>query len=502
MKNIEEQIREYTQYISQNPSDDAPAAVVASVQQNSRRRLPVYIAIAASLGVGVVGVNSVRSKLADNPKYLTPRYAPIDVSKNVQHFAPTFLPGGVSLASIDESQLVKSNGSNESPARILILGTELKDQITGATIVAQGKSEAVFQSGLTEKERTRESIGGRLVLVQRPEGGGLDVVFPVSGCDFVGIQSVKVNDANALVQLAEHLECIDGEIHATSTPPRVEVLYDSEFPKVFPSIFTMRFSGDSDIRFTQTVNWIPAQLLDVLNRSDLVAGGTMQKISGHSVRISQENNQSFASWSDGNALLSVSAAGLDKSELVKFVESVKPISETAWQEMLAKYPDPTPAPTTSLAMAYEWTQPSEAMVPTAAIGSRWKVLAPAEKVQRGDLVIVRFPPQPGAPAVSGSERANMKRVIAIPGDTIEIRTNVVIVNGEVVKEQFLAPGTVTESSLTSPIKLGTDEYFVMGDNRPNSFDSRALTVPLQGKDVLAKVVGPSGKDGLPSFPNP
>ncbi len=82
----------------------------------------------------------------------------------------------------------------------------------------------------------------------------------------------------------------------------------------------------------------------------------------------------------------------------------------------------------------------------------------------GDVVICHYP-----------ERGNtnfVKRVIGVPGDTIEIQNNVVIRNGEPTDEPYLTPSRNDDGFSMDPFTLGEEEYFVAGDNRDNSHDSR------------------------------
>ena len=78
------------------------------------------------------------------------------------------------------------------------------------------------------------------------------------------------------------------------------------------------------------------------------------------------------------------------------------------------------------------------------------------------------------------------RVIGLPGETITIQGGGVYVNGLLLDEQYLAPGTTTESS-TSEFKVPDDYYFVLGDNRANSLDSRSFG-PVSQLEINAKVV--------------
>ena len=83
--------------------------------------------------------------------------------------------------------------------------------------------------------------------------------------------------------------------------------------------------------------------------------------------------------------------------------------------------------------------------------------------QRGDVVICKYP---------GRTENFVKRVMGIPGDVIEIRSNVVYRNGEALDEPYLTPERNDNGFSMEAFTLGGDEYFVMGDNRDRSDDSR------------------------------
>ncbi len=88
---------------------------------------------------------------------------------------------------------------------------------------------------------------------------------------------------------------------------------------------------------------------------------------------------------------------------------------------------------------------------------------------RQDVIICRYP---------NRKEYFVKRLIAIPGDTVEIKydrvngTNTVYVNGEAVDEPYLTPGRNNSNNAMAPLTLQDDEFFVLGDNRDNSNDSR------------------------------
>ncbi|HLE37111.1 MAG TPA: signal peptidase I [Candidatus Acidoferrales bacterium] len=83
--------------------------------------------------------------------------------------------------------------------------------------------------------------------------------------------------------------------------------------------------------------------------------------------------------------------------------------------------------------------------------------------KRQQLIIFRSVMEPGTDLV--------KRVIGLPGDTVEIREGVVHVNGAPLAEPYLA-APMRPSEQFGPVQVPPEGYFVMGDNRANSYDSR------------------------------
>jgi signal peptidase I len=94
------------------------------------------------------------------------------------------------------------------------------------------------------------------------------------------------------------------------------------------------------------------------------------------------------------------------------------------------------------------------------------------KPQRGDIIVFRFP--------EDEEKDFIKRIVGTPGDTVQLRNKTVLVNGIVLDDkaftQRIDPGiidrTINPRDNFGPVTVPEGSYFVMGDNRDQSLDSR------------------------------
>ena len=134
--------------------------------------------------------------------------------------------------------------------------------------------------------------------------------------------------------------------------------------------------------------------------------------------------------------------------------------------------------------------PSESMEPTLDVGDRVlvnKVVYHLHSPRRGDIIVFEEPhpgPQPhrnplqalwhwltqGLGVSASPERDFIKRVIAVPGETLEIKQGSLFVNGRRLKEPYLS--AAADRRDYPPTKVPPTNLFVMGDNRTNSNDSR------------------------------
>ncbi len=87
-----------------------------------------------------------------------------------------------------------------------------------------------------------------------------------------------------------------------------------------------------------------------------------------------------------------------------------------------------------------------------------------EPIRRGDIVVFWYPNDPS--------KSFIKRVVGLPGETIAIRRGIVYINGEPLPEPYLDRSLHTREENMAPVYIREHYYFVMGDNRDSSNDSR------------------------------
>jgi signal peptidase I len=133
-----------------------------------------------------------------------------------------------------------------------------------------------------------------------------------------------------------------------------------------------------------------------------------------------------------------------------------------------------------------------------------RLLLPIGTIERGDVIVFKYPEEP--------QRDFIKRVIGLPGETLEVRDKKVFINGTPLDEPYAhyidAPTTPSEiHEVTSfdvrerygPVTVPPNQYFVMGDNRDNSEDSRywgfLARDYVKGKALLIYWSYESGREG-------
>jgi signal peptidase I len=131
--------------------------------------------------------------------------------------------------------------------------------------------------------------------------------------------------------------------------------------------------------------------------------------------------------------------------------------------------------------------PSGSMEPTLKIGDRVLVNKLAynfHSVHRGDIVVFSRPPNDNSPGVKDL----IKRVIGLPGETISSHNGEVYINGHPLKEPWLPKGEEASPPGGCPLTtlvIPKGDYYVMGDNRADSADSRCFG-PLPGHLIIGR----------------
>ena len=118
--------------------------------------------------------------------------------------------------------------------------------------------------------------------------------------------------------------------------------------------------------------------------------------------------------------------------------------------------------------------PTESMSPTIAAGDRAIVVKSYNHVSRGDIIMFER-----------DDSLLVKRVIGLPGEKISIINGIVYVNGNALQEDYVK----VLDDFTGYYTIPDDSYFVLGDNRTNSKDSRYFTDPYVTSDtIVGKII--------------
>jgi signal peptidase I len=145
--------------------------------------------------------------------------------------------------------------------------------------------------------------------------------------------------------------------------------------------------------------------------------------------------------------------------------------------------------------------PSSSMVPALGVYDRvvvQKAFFTWHDVREGDIVVFSHPPQDDCP---GPEDHLVKRVVALPGQTIYSSGNGIYVNGRRLAEPYLShddPLGPPIASRQHPYRVPAGEFYLLGDNRADSCDSRYWG-PIKGSSIVGKVVLTFWHDDHPDF---
>lgn len=120
----------------------------------------------------------------------------------------------------------------------------------------------------------------------------------------------------------------------------------------------------------------------------------------------------------------------------------------------------------------------DSMEPALEDGERLifnKMIYLIDEPERGDIVIIQQ-----------TDKNYVKRIIALPGETIEHRSNELYIDGNKYKETFLTEEISRKTGEFGPVRIPNDSYFVMGDNRAISKDSRNGLGFIQRDEIIGK----------------
>lgn len=120
----------------------------------------------------------------------------------------------------------------------------------------------------------------------------------------------------------------------------------------------------------------------------------------------------------------------------------------------------------------------ESMVPTLEDGERVifnKIIYLVDEPERGDVVIIKRP-----------IKNYVKRVIGLPGETIKFQDHQLYIDGEKYEESFISEEALYHTGNFGPIEVPEDKFFVMGDNRAISKDSRNGLGFINADDIVGR----------------
>ncbi len=142
--------------------------------------------------------------------------------------------------------------------------------------------------------------------------------------------------------------------------------------------------------------------------------------------------------------------------------------------------------------------PSASMEPTLQIGDRILVQKFGYSLPRGAIVVFHHPPKDTEPPLNEDL---VKRIVGLPGETIWSKGNTIYINGNPLSEPWLPKGTPLGQAIWPPVKIQSGYYFMMGDNRGDSWDSRDWGA-LPRSYIVGRVFLIVWRQGNPAFITP
>lgn len=150
--------------------------------------------------------------------------------------------------------------------------------------------------------------------------------------------------------------------------------------------------------------------------------------------------------------------------------------------------------------------PTTSMVPTLGVGDRIlvdKAFFSWHNVRQGDILVFKPPPLEATKCGGPPDPDLVKRVIALPGQTIYSRGNSIFVDGRKLAEPYLPRvdplgPPIPHASASKPYRVPAGEFYMMGDNRAISCDSRYWG-PVKGTSIVGPVVLLIWHDGHPEL---